>query len=178
MFNAFEDILEKGLLKVCGNSGLLPGEILSSEDIEDKWLAYREEYMADAVGNFNLYPLAALAWAAFLGMGVAEAWDRDWKRLSKAEYRDYYGSKGWDNMDEHVLADLYHLNLCKDAAKKISGTFMSCAEAAIGLIRHLGIEAQTKDGLDAIGHACNVMFRIGETVGLKRLGYKKVAIDA
>lgn len=178
MFNAFENILENGLIKICSNSGLLSGELLSSADIEDRWLAYRKDYLADAVANYNEFPIAALAWAAFLGMGVAESWDRDWETLSKAEYRDYYGSKGWDDMDEHILADLYHLNLEKDEAKKISGTFLSCSEAIIGLIRHEGIEAQTKAGLDAIGHSCNVMFRIGEAVGLKRLGYKKVAVGA
>jgi len=177
MFDAFESILENGLVKVCSNAGLINGEILHSDDIEGKWLVYRKDYMADAVENFNSYPLAALAWAAFLGMAVAESWDRDWENLSKAKYQDYYGNKGWDNMDEHVHHDLYHLNLEKDEAKKLSNAFMSCAEATLGLIRHEGIEAQTKDGLDAIGHACNVMFRIGETVGLRRLGYKKVAVN-
>lgn len=176
--DAFEQILEVGLIKVCTSEGLLAGEMLSSPDIDDKWESYVKEYVADAVDNFNEYPHAALSFAAFLGMGVAAAWDRDWETGSKAEYKSYYGSRGWDDMDEHILHDIFYFNLEKDEAKKYQRTMMNCAEACLGLIRHQGIEEQTADGFYSLVRAYGVFYRIGAAIALRRMGYKKQAINS
>lgn len=174
--DAFEDILQGGLVKICTASGLLAGEALSSEDIDGKWDEYVKDYVADAVENFNSYPHAALSFAAFLGMGVAAAWDRDWEKGAKAPYSSYYGSRGWDDMDEHILHDIFYLNLEKDEAKKIQGAMMNCAEACLGLIRHEGFEAQTADGFYILVRAYGVFYRIGAAIALKRMGYRKQAM--
>lgn len=174
--DGFERILGDGLLKICDSAGLTGGEFLDCEDATAKWDLYVKDYVADAVEDFNAYPDAAIGWAAFLGMGVAAMWDRDWATGSAMSYRDYYGENGWDDMDEHVLRDLLFLNLGKDEAKKISSAFLSCSQATLELIRHEGIETQTSLGFFVLVRAYGVFFRLGVTVCLRRLGYHKVPV--
>ena len=173
----FEKILEEGLLKVCRGAGLLEDEVLRSPDIDDKWDSYIKDYTADAVENFNAYPEAALSWAAFLGMGVAHNWDAGWEAHKDDAYQAYYGSKGWDNMDEHILHDVLGLKSDDPVAKKLNDTLLSCALATLGLIRHEGIEPQTDLGFYVLVRSYTVMYRIGAAMEIRRLGYKKVLIN-
>lgn len=170
----FELVLSDGLEKLCHSCGLFEGELLTSPDIDGAWDGYLEKYVADAVLNFNEYPEVAIAWAAYLGMGVAHNWDSDWKAHKDDAYESYYGSRGWDDMDEHIVGDLLHLK--EDWAKKVSDCLVGCADAALSLIRHEGIEAQTADGFYCLVRVYCVFFRLGVTAELSRLGYKKVAL--
>ncbi len=172
----WEHLLEDGLLKLCRGAGLLEGEVLGSPDLEAEWNGYIRDYTADAVENFNSYPEAALSWAAFLGLGVAHNWDSDWGLYRDAPYSSYYGRRGWDDMDEHILRDLLRLPLDSPEAKKISDTLLSCALATLGLIRHEGIETQTELGFYILTRSYTVLFRIGAAIELKRLGYKNVRV--
>ena len=83
----FEQLLEDGLLKICSGAGLLPGELVRNPDLDALWDVYIKDYIADAVVNFNEYPEAALAWAGFLGLGTAWAWDADWQQYKDRPYR-------------------------------------------------------------------------------------------
>ena len=170
----YEAVLEEGLIKVCKGAGILGEEFLRSQDIDDKWNEYQQDYVADAVLNFNEYPEAAIAWAAFLGMAVAHNWDTDWDAHKNDSYKSYYGSRGWDDMDEHILWEL--LCLPEQIGKKISDTLDSCALAALGLIRHEGIEAQTELGFYVLVRTYSVLFRIGAAIELQRLGYQNVRL--
>jgi len=175
MLDCFEKLLQSGLEKILRGEGLIAEEALCSPDLETIWNDnYLKEYTADAVENFNNYPEVAIAWAAFLGMGVAHNWDKDWVAHKRDSYQSYYGSRGWDDMDEHVLWEL--LELPQDLGKKVSEYFDSCAIAALGLIRHENIEPQTATGFYVLVRAYTVMFRMGVAVELHRLGYKKVAV--
>lgn len=174
MLDNFEKVLRDGLVKVCRNSGLLSeGMLQCSPDMTDIWNgSYLKDYVADAVENFNEYPESTLAWPAFLGMAVAHNWDSDWKTHSSDAYKDYYGPRGFDDMDEHILYDILHLG--NEAAAKVSDTMNSCAQATLGLIRHEGIEPQTADGFFVLVRAYSVMYEIGAAVELNRLGYRMV----
>ncbi len=172
----FEQLLEDGLLKICSGAGLLPGEVVRNPDLEALWDVYIKDYIADAVVNFNEYPEAALAWAGFLGLGTAWAWDADWQQYKDRPYRRWYGSRGWDDMDEHILRDVLGLPLDSHEAKKISDTLQSCALAVLGLLRHEGVETQTSRGFYLLARAYTVLYRIGAAIELDRLGYKKVLI--
>lgn len=173
----YETLLSDGLVKVCQSAGLLDESgILESPDIASKWDEYIKDYVADAVDNFNDYPQTAIAWAAFLGLGVAQTWDNAFEVFKNATYQSYYGSRGYDDMDEHILHDLLGLDLESDEAKKISDTFSSLALATLGLIRHEGIEPQTSQGFYILVRSYTVLYRIGATVALRRLGYRKVSI--
>ena len=172
--DSFERTLEEGLRKLCAGAGFLKEGYLDFQDVSEKWNEYIKDYVADAVENFNEYPEVALAWAAFLGMGVAHNWDEDWEIHSKDAYSDYYGPRGFDDMDENVLYNI--LKLDRETAGKLSETMDSCAVAALGLLRHQGIESQTAEGFFALSRSYSVMFRIGAEIELRRLGYKMVRI--
>ena len=176
-YDSFETILENGLLKICRGAGLVGDTLLQSDDIDGKWDDYIKDYVADAVENFNQYPEAAISWAAFLGIGVAHWWDVDWQGHKDDPYRSFYGTRGWDDMDEHVLRDLLGLKPDGKEAKRISDTLLSCATATLGLIRHEGIETQTERGFFVLTRAYSVLYRIGAGIELQRLGYKAVPIS-
>ncbi len=170
----YEKILEPGLVKVCQGKGFLKSGMLSCPDVDAKWDVYIRDYIADAVVNFNSYPEAALAWPAFLGMGVAHNWDEDWNVHKNDSYTAYYGSRGWDDMDENILYNVLHLQ--KDYAAKVSDALDSLALATLGLIRHEGIEAQTDLGFYVLSRSYTVLYKIGAGIELERLGYRKVPV--
>lgn len=171
----FESTLQNGLVKVCQGAGYLKDGLMESPDLEGKWNEYIKDYIADAVENFNDYSEAALAWAGFLGMGVADAWDRNWDNYRDRPYSFYYGSRGWDDMDEHILYEF--IGLRAEQGKRLSDTLQSCALACLGLISHEGIETQTELGFYCLARAYTVFFRIGASLELERLAYKKVLIS-
>ena len=170
----YEAVLEDGLVKICKGAGLLREQFMRSEDIDGKWEQYAQDYVADAVLNFNEYPEAAIAWAGFLGMAVAHNWDVDWEAHKDDPYKSYYGSRGWDDMDEHILWEV--LALPEAIGKKLSDTLDSCALAALGLIRHESIEAQTELGFYVLVRTYSVLYRIGAAIELQRLGYQRVRV--
>lgn len=174
----FEQVLEDGLVKICNSFGLLDDHVLRSPDIEEVWNdVYLKDYVGDAVSNYNQFPDAAIAWAAFLGMGVAYNWDKSWSLHKDDPYQSYYGPNGFDDMDEHILRDILGIKLYSDRAKQISQAFSACAAATQSLIRHEGIEAQTSEGFYILVRAYSVLFRIGASIELKKLGYKRQLIS-
>ena len=178
----YEQMLEAGLVKVCEGNGFkvrseANGALLGTPDLDGKWVEYIKEYIADAVENFNQYPDAAVAWAGFLGIALAYNWDKDWLRHRGDSYQSYYGSRGWDDMDEHVLYGLLGFAPDSKEAKKISECLISCAQATMGLIRHEGIETQTARGFYVLARTYSVFFRLGAALELRRLGYNMVAVS-
>ena len=185
--DGFQRTLENGLVKICSGAGVISDRITRSDDegalsvfisldIEGRWEAFLKDYVADAVQNFNQWPDAALAWPAFLGMAVANGWDKDWKNHANDSYTSFYGSRGWDDMDEHILYEVLHLG--QEYGAKLSDVLLSCSQAVTGLLRHDGIEAQTETGFYCLVRAYGVMFRIGAAIELERLGYGKGVIPS
>lgn len=172
----FEEILERGLVKICTTAGLLEGSVLRSPDIEQKWDEYITRYVEDAVANFEEYPHPTYAWAAFLGMGVAWNWDHDWVVGGHLPYEAYYGAEGWDDMDEYVMYEIFGLEKDGETAGKLIGTLLNCAEATEALIRHNGIEVDTEFGFYTVVRAYQVFYRIGASIALHKFGYKKVPV--
>ncbi|MBO4570794.1 MAG: hypothetical protein J5699_02560 [Bacteroidales bacterium] len=166
----FEAVLEAGLLKLSSGQGLTDGEMLQSDDIDAKWNdTLMKGYVGDAVENFNEYPEVAIAWAAYLGMGVAHDWDADFELFKARVYTDYYGPRGFDDLDEKVLA----LTGADEARSvKLRLALQSLAVAAQGLMHHEGIEADTERGFYVLVRIYTVLFRLGATIELKRLGYR------
>lgn len=167
----FQEILENGLIKVCGMSDI-PIEMMSSPDIDGKWdSTLLKGYTADAVNNINDYPQAALGFAAYLGMAVANQWDREWEKAKDKPYRSYYGSRGFDNMDDHIVEDVLKLDTL--IAAKVKRAVLNCTQATQDLLRHEAIETQSEFGFYTLVRCYTAMFRIGVSLELYRLGYKK-----
>ena len=167
----YEKTLQAGLLKVCQSAGMLGDSLLSSPDIDAKWDGFIREYIEDAVREFNDFPEAAVAWPGFIGMAVAHRWDEDWTRYKDMQYKDLYGPNGWDDMDEGILHYVLGLDLGSEEAIRLAKTMNSCALAALGLIRHEGVEAQTAQGFYILARTYTVLFHIGAAIELYRQKY-------
>jgi hypothetical protein len=169
----FEEKLQGDLLRLCTSYGMLGGTLLATDDINDLWHnTLAPEYMADAVTQIQDYPTVSVAWAAYLGMAVADGWDKNWDKCKKTEYKSYYGSDGFDDMDEHIIRDVIGLSLESDEAKGIEMLIRRMAQTSISLIRHEQIEPQSPMAFHVFARAVKVMFRMGAALQLKRLGYK------
>lgn len=173
IYDIFEEKLRKELLKLCSQLGMLSEPILlQSEDIDGKWNEFGRDYMIDAVHEFNSYPEVTMAWAAYLGMGVACHWDSNWGAYHKYKYSDYYGARAYDDMDEHIVRDILGYALGSKEAVDIAATLSSCAQATLNLIRHEGFESGSVEAYYVLIRCVKVMYQIGACLELHRLGYK------
>ena len=173
----FETRLQHELLQLCCSQKMLNGTLLASEDIDQQWQKLGPEYLADAVTQIKDYPTVSVAWAAYLGMGIANGWDKDWNRYQKLPYQHFYGSEGFDNMDENIVANILGLPLESEDARKLEAIIRSCAQTTVSLIRHEEIEPQSPTAYYIFASACRIMYRIGAALELKRLGYKFERVD-
>ena len=168
----FESRIMDELLRLCTQYKVLEGTLLATDDIDARWHELAPEYVADAVPNIADYPTVAIAWAGYVGMAIAHQWDEDWSAHCKDTYRAYYGEQGFDDMDEHIVRDIIGYHLESQEAKNIEQMMRRLAEQALTLIRRENIEPQSPMAFHVFARAIKVMFRIGASMELKRLGYK------
>ncbi len=148
------------------------GSVLEiSDDIDDRWLELAPAYLADAVPMIAEYPTVSLAWAAFLGMGVAADWDKDWEARRLLRYETYYGERGFDDLDENILKGRVGVALDSDEAQAINIVVRRAADAAVAAIHAERIEPQSPTAFHIFARACTVLFRIGAGMELHRRGY-------
>ena len=178
-YEAYEEKLQQEILKMCKSLGMLDNELLSSEDIDQKWKEWAPEYIAEALPEVNSYPEFAIACAGYAGMAVAQWWDEDWGRHHGAEYESLHGTRGFDDMDEHIVQHILTLDLNSSEAKQLMNILLCCAQKAVTFIRHEQIEAQTVKAFHIFARTVKVMFRTGAAIQLRRLGYKfhKINLD-
>ena len=170
--NRFESNLQQEMLRMCTSHRMLDGVLLSSEDINQQWDVLAPEYMVDAVAQIKDYPTVSVAWAGYLGLAVACGWDGNWEACKVAPYSSYYGPQGFDDMDEQIIQ--YHVGLSLDSeeAHQLEVAIRSCARLAVNLIYREQIEPQSPMAFHVFARACKVMYRMGASLQLKRLGYK------
>ena len=174
-FDTYENNLLQEMLRVCTSLGMLDGELLNSEDIDQKWKEWAPEYIAEALPEVNSYPEFAIACAGYAGMAVAQWWDQDWGRHHSESYESLHGPRGFDDMDEHIVQKILGLSL--DSAEQIVNILLCCAQKGVDFIRHEQIEAQTVKAFHIFARTVKVMFRIGAALQLRRLGYKFHKVD-
>lgn len=173
----FEKGLQEELLRLCTMYKLQEGVLLSTDDIDEQWNKLAPEYMADAVPQIADYPTVSVAWASYLGLAIAHGWDDDWNKCKEVSYTSYYGEQGFDDMDEHIVEKVLGLLLDGYEARALEDIIRRCGEAAVARIRHEHIEPQSPMAFHVFSRACRVMFRIGASIELKRLGYKFEKVD-
>ena len=165
------------MIRMCTSLGMLDGELLNSEDIDQKWKEWAPEYVAEALPEVNSYPEFAIACAGYAGMAAAQWWDQDWGRHHGAKYDSLHGERGFDDMDEFIVQNILGLALDSVEAKQIMNILLCCAQKATGFIQHEQIEFQTVKAFHIFARTVQVMFRIGAALQLKRLGYKFHKVD-
>lgn len=173
----YENNLLQEMLRVCTSLGMLDGELLNSEDIDQKWKEWAPEYIAEALPEVNAYPEFAIACAGYAGMAVAKWWDEDWGRHHGTSYESLHGPRGFDDMDEYIVQNILGYSLDSSEAKQIVNILLCCAQKAVDFIRHEQIESQTVMAFHIFARSVKVMFRIGAALELKRLGYKFHKVD-
>ena len=176
-FDTYENNLQQEILRVCTSLGMLDGELLNSEDIDQKWKEWAPEYIAEALPEVNSYPEFAIACAGYAGMAVAQWWDQDWGRHHSAVYESLHGPRGFDDMDEHIVQNVLGLSLDSVEAKQIVNILLCCSQKAVDFIRHEQIEAQTVKAFHIFARTVKVMFRTGAALQLKLLEYKFHKVD-
>ena len=180
LLNRYEEGLRKTLIDFLTKEGMMEGRILEVEELNEKWKTSAPSYMVDAVPEVAKYPLVAIAWATYEGMGLAVLWDKEWKRHESVEdfHKMLCEPRGFDCMDEYITEILLCLPLGSAEAERLEDMVRSTAEAAQLLIRKEGIEAQSVMAFHIFARTTKVMFECGVAVQLKRLGYNYVKVNA
>ncbi|WP_321426515.1 hypothetical protein [uncultured Bacteroides sp.] len=173
-FDKYEEKLTEVLMRLCTDLGVMNGQLLAAEELEEKWKEIVPEYMVDAVPQIKDYPTVSVAWAGYLGIGLAVLWDRDWAKYKNDPnlYKFFVEPRGFDCMDEFILEELLGVKLESKEFLEVEGVMRSCAKTAVDMIRKEGIEPQSPDAFYVFARSVKVLFKIGVSVALKRLGYK------
>ena len=176
----YEEQLRTMLTERLTKEGWLDGGMLTVDELNEKWHAAAPSYMADAVPEIAKYPLVAIAWAMYEGMGIAVLWDKEWSRYEAVEdiHKMLTEPRGFDCMDEYITEILLCHPLESEDAKRVENMIRSMAEMSQMLIRKEGIEAQSVMAFHLFARTTKVMFELGVSVALKRLGYKYVKVNA
>lgn len=179
LLNTFAENLSKAVVKQCSDDKLLDGQMLTVEELNDKWRESAAEYMAAAVPQIADYPLAAIAWACYMGMGAAVLWDKSWGDYK--DTKDWYslmaGPRGFDEMDEYVVECLVGYPLTSPEAEKLENTIRKCAYLAQTFIRKEGIEPQSVMAFHIFARTAKVFFELGVSLELYHRGYKYVKMN-
>lgn len=179
LLNTFAENLSKAVVKQCSDDKLLDGQMLTVEELNEKWHSSAAEYMAAAVPQIAEYPLAAIAWACYMGMGAAVLWDKSWGDYKDTE--DWYslmaGPRGFDEMDEYVVECLVGYPLTSPEAEKLENTIRKCAYLAETFIRKEGIEPQSVMAFHIFARTAKVFFELGVSLELHHRGYKYVKMN-
>lgn len=180
LLNKYEESLRKTLTDRLSEAKWLEGRFLEVEELNEKWKSSAPSYMADAVPEIAKYPLVAIAWAMYEGMGLAVLWDKEWKRYESVEdfHKMLCEPRGFDCMDEYVTEILLCHPLGSAEAEKVENLIRSAAERALSLIRKEQVEAQSVMAFHVFARTTKVMFEMGVSVQLKRMGYNYVKVNA
>ncbi|MBO7264919.1 MAG: hypothetical protein J6U91_01655 [Alistipes sp.] len=180
ILNRYEESLRKSLTERLSQAKWLDGRFLEVEELNEKWRSSAPSYMVDAVPEVTKYPLVAIAWAMYEGMGAAVLWDKEWSRYQDVEdfHKMFTEPRGFDCMDEYITEILLCHPLGSAEAEKVEDMVRSTAEAAQLLIRKEGIEAQSVMAFHIFARTTKVMFEAGVSVQLRRMGYNYVKVNA
>lgn len=169
--NSFEEKVNDELVKLCSSYISIDGILPSSQDVEQRWATLAPEYMADAVPLIGEYPMVSIAWAGYLGMGVAHDWDENWEMLSDRPYKKFYGEQGFDDLDENVMYSILKLSPDSQEVADIEAMMQRLSQKALTILRHENIEPQSRTAFYAYSRVLGIMFRLGASMELLRLGY-------
>ena len=153
----------------------LSGPILETVDLDELWPALAQPYMESAVPDFEQYPLVSLGWMTFVGMAMAVLWDEDWARyqsMGSALYTQLRDGRGWDELDEYVLEDVFGMEVGSEDAQHYTDLVRRLAELALTQLRHEDAEPSSPLAFQLYARTLFVLYRMGVALGLARLGYR------
>lgn len=152
-------------------------EILpDAPDIQDKWETIAQAYLPDGIREFSHYPTVSLGWMMYIGMAVAELWDKQWEAYADSSniYEQLRDPRGYDCMDEYICQEILHLS--KSKQKETEDMVAECASRTNATLRRSTIEPGTPEAFRAYVACLHQMYLMGAAVQLKRLKYKMQAL--
>ncbi len=170
--NAFEQRLQQNLLRQLHARGAMGTQLLRTDDLDEKFETYLSDYLADAVPQIIDYPMVSIAWATYIGIGLAHLWDLDFQRFSDTEYRMLYGARGFDDMDEKILYEVVGYHPEATETKALVALIQSIAQSCLSAIKAEQIEPQSPMAFRVYVSTVRVAFRVGAALQLYNLGYK------
>lgn len=175
----FEQTLAESLTKYASERKLLGGYLFTVEELDETWRHCAPDYMGDAVPQIAEYPLAAIAWAAYFGMGAALMWDKETLKEQENTYLKLRDARGFDEMDEYVNYMLLDAGVKKVEIDLIEDALRSAAQMAETAIRKEGVEPQSVMAFHIFARTVKIMFTLGASIALALLGfrYEKVNVE-
>ncbi len=165
------------LLRLCTDSGVLDGQLLETADLNERCKDILAAYLADAVPEIPSYPLVALGWMVYVGMGVAHLWDTDWTAHANTDlYATLRTPRGFDALDEEVRESVLGMERDGTDYQACEALVRRCAQQALDFIHHAAIEPQSPEAFHAYVDTLTVLYKIGIAIELRRQGYKYEAV--
>lgn len=168
----FENKVKEDLHIYLLSIGEVDDRLPETSDLEDKWPAIGEAYLADGIKEFRTYPIASLGWMMYIGMAVAKYWDDDWTLYGNVEnlYLFLRDKSGYDLMDEYIRGPL--LGLRQPEFDDTETMVQTCANHAHSLLIHAHLEPGTEAAFRGYVACLHQLYLMGAAVQLKRMGYK------
>lgn len=167
----FEDTLHDDLHQFLLSVKEVDERLPECPDVEDKWEEIAKAYIPDGIREFQDFPSASLGWMMYIGMAVAQMWDKEWEIYSKVEdlYAYMRDKRGYDAMDEYVREEVLLLKGADyTVLEKLVG---ECASRIYNALLRQNIEPGTKEAFNAYVASLHQLYLMGAAVQLKRLGY-------
>ena len=167
----FEDTLHGDLHQFLLSVKEVDERLPECPDVEDKWEEIAKAYIPDGIREFQDFPSASLGWMMYIGMAVAQMWDKEWEIYSKVEdlYAYMRDKRGYDAMDEYVREEVLLLKGADyTVLEKLVG---ECASRIYNALLRQNIEPGTKEAFNAYVASLHQLDVMGAAVQLKRLGY-------
>ena len=176
----FIDNLRRELVKLCTSKQMLNNMIYDIPELMEKWQQSAAQYMADAVPEISKYPMVAIGWAMYYGIGAAVYWDGAWDQVKDCEdlYKFIRDKRGFDYMDEYVTEELVGIKFDSTKqrdvadAQALTSCIQECSQLALTMIRKQGIEPQSSEAFYLYAAVEKTMFELGLSVQMYRMGYR------
>ena len=167
----FEETLHQDLHQFLLSMQEVDERLPECPDVEDKWEDIAKAYIPDGIREFQDFPSASLGWMMYIGMAVAQMWDKEWDIYSKVDdlYAYMRDKRGYDALDEYVREDVL---LLKDTPYTLLEKLVGeCASRIYNALLRQNIEPGTKEAFNAYVSSLHQLYLMGAAVQLKRLGY-------
>lgn len=171
--NQYINKLSEIFLQIASAKGFIIEKPFEIDELIDKWEQIAPNYIADAVIEFNKYPTVAIAWAGYLGMGMAKIWDTNWANLhNHSNFYDFFKApRGFDYMDEFILEDFFGLKQSDDAYKKLTTLWQSISSSALSVIYKENAVPQSQEAYNIFVYTVETTYKIGISIALTIMGY-------
>jgi len=167
----FEETLRSDLHQFLLSGQMVDERLPECPDVEDKWEDIARAYIPDGIREFQNFPSASLGWMMYIGMAIAQMWDKEWDIYSKVDdlYAYLRDKRGYDAMDEYVREEI--LLLKGESYSQMEKLVGECASRVYNALLRQNIEPGTKEAFNAYVSCLHQLYLMGAAIQLKQMGY-------